>query len=114
MMGAGYPHLARINGWCALLCLVFLVGLFWLARRSWQRRERVRIKPRYVFDEHGRLVGTEPPNPDARICRRCGQPIAPRGHRVELGAELWVDAFGDWYCPAARARAPIVRHEPVP
>jgi hypothetical protein len=108
MMGAGYPHLARINGWCALLCLAFLVGLFWLARRSWQRRERVRIKSRYIFDEHGRLVGTEPPNPDARECRLCGQPIAPDG-------AAWVDGFGDRHCHSTQRGHVAVRwHEPTP
>lgn len=95
MMGAGHPILARINGWCALFCLAFLVGLFWLARRSWHRRERVRIKPRYVFDEHGRLVGTEPPNPDARECRHCGFAIAPVGETVAI----WADGAGGLDCP---------------
>jgi hypothetical protein len=106
MMGAGYPHLARINGWVALLFLTFLVALFWLARRSWERRERVRIKSRYVFDEYGRLVGMESARPDARECRHCGQPIAPSGPG-------WADAIGDRHChQIRRGRVAVCWHEP--
>lgn len=105
-MGAGYPILARINGWCALLCVAFLVTLFWFARRSWERRERVRVRPRYLFDDHGRLIGSEAPNPDARECRHCAQPIAPAGPG-------WVDAIGDRHCHSTRkGHVAICWHEP--
>ena len=104
--GAGYPILAPINGWCALACAAFLVGLFWYGRRRGQRAERVRIRSRYVFDDRSRLIGTEPLNPEARICRHCGQPVAPAGPG-------WADAIGDRHChPTRRGHVAVCWHEP--